>query len=73
MLGDAVEEHGEKAAVHQARRAFVDQRERDAAGRGVVVEMVEGVLGEARVVRADVERVVQVDALLLAAVRRSGA
>ena len=69
MLGDAVEEHREEAAVHQPRRAFVDHGKGDAAGRGVGVEMVEGVLGKARVVRADVEGVIQVHPLGLGALR----
>src|SRR6202008_1518850 len=57
----------EKAAVHQSRWTFVHDRKRDAAGGGLVVEVIEGVLGKARVVRADVERVVKIYALLLAA------
>ena len=69
VLDDAVEEHGEEAAVHQARRPFVDDRERDAARRRLGVEVVELVLGKARVERADVEGVREVDALRLGAVR----
>ena len=61
MLDDAVEEHGEKPTVNQPGRAFVDQRESDSPRGGLTVETIEVVLGEARIERADVRRVIQVD------------
>ena len=60
MLDDAVEEDRQKTAVHQSRRPFVDQREDDPATGLLGVEVIEGVLGKARVVGADVGGVAEV-------------
>ena len=46
VLDDAVEEHREKAAVDQSRRAFVDERESDSAGGRLAVEVIEGRIRE---------------------------
>ncbi len=66
VLGDAVEEHGEEATVDQARRPLEDEGKGDGSGCRLGVEMVEAVFREARVERADVERVAEVDALVVA-------
>ena len=61
VLHDAVEEHAEKTAVHQPRRPFVDQREGDPAAGLLGIEVIEPVLGKARVVGADVGGMVEID------------
>ena len=62
VLHDAVEKHREKATMDQSRRAFVDQREGDCSRSDLAVEVIEAVLRKARVERADVCRVIEVDA-----------
>ena len=62
MLHDAVEEHPEEPAVHHSRRPFVCDGKGDAAGGRIRCQSVELVGGKARVERADVECVLQIDA-----------
>ncbi len=61
VLDDAVEKDGEKAAVHQSRRSFVDQREDDPTFGLVGVEVIEGVFGKGRVVGTDIGGVVEIN------------
>ena len=61
MLHDTVEEHREKPAVDQSGRALVDHRETNSPRGCFAVEVIEAVFRKARVERADVCRVIEVD------------
>src|ERR1700733_3873740 len=61
MLYDTVEEHREKPAVDQSGRALVYHWETNSPRGCFAVEVIETVFRKARIERADVRRVVEVD------------